>query len=175
MGAFRFVHWARRGLWENLFRELAASGRSTDTQMIDSTHVEAHRSASGGKEGRKKQAVGRSRGERNTKIHAIADAKVYYPELDLTIGACRAVGFCCPTLLRLRSSSPSRSASYQGRSASASQSRMCEFPRIRFKHLPACRVSSAWICVQDGTSGGREGGLCVDVNRSYEKFCCLFN
>jgi transposase len=53
MGAFRIVHWARRGLWENPFRELAASGRSTYTQMIDSTHVEAHRSASGGKEGRK--------------------------------------------------------------------------------------------------------------------------
>jgi putative transposase len=37
------VHWARRGIWENLFRELARNGRSTDTQMIDSTHVKAHR------------------------------------------------------------------------------------------------------------------------------------
>ena len=35
----RFVRWARRGVWENLFRELAGSGRSNDTQMIDSTHV----------------------------------------------------------------------------------------------------------------------------------------
>jgi transposase len=49
----RFVRWARRGLWENLFRELAGCGRSMDTQMIDSTHVKAHRSASGGKGGRK--------------------------------------------------------------------------------------------------------------------------
>ena len=49
----RFVRWARRGVWENLFRELAGSGRSTDTQMIDSTHVKAHRSAAGGKGGRK--------------------------------------------------------------------------------------------------------------------------
>src|SRR5450631_3854734 len=47
----RFVRWARRGIWENLFRELAGNGRSTDTQMIDSTHVKAHRSASGGKGG----------------------------------------------------------------------------------------------------------------------------
>jgi len=47
----RFVRWARRGIWESLFRELAASGRCTDTQMIDSTHVKAHRSASGGKGG----------------------------------------------------------------------------------------------------------------------------
>ena len=36
---------------ENLFRELAGTGRSTDTQMIDSTHVKAHRSAAGGKGG----------------------------------------------------------------------------------------------------------------------------
>jgi transposase len=47
----RFVRWAPRGVWENLFRELAGNGRSTDTQMIDSTHVKAHRSAAGGKGG----------------------------------------------------------------------------------------------------------------------------
>jgi transposase len=49
----RFVRWAERGVWENLFRKLARSGRSADTQMIDSTHVKAHRSASGGKGGSK--------------------------------------------------------------------------------------------------------------------------
>ena len=47
----RFVRWARRGVWENLFRELAGNGRSMDTQMINSTHVKAHRSAAGGKGG----------------------------------------------------------------------------------------------------------------------------
>ena len=47
----RFVRWAERGVWERLFRELASRGRSTDTQMIDSTHIKAHRSASGGKRG----------------------------------------------------------------------------------------------------------------------------
>ena len=45
----RFVRWARRGVWETPFRELADRGRSTATQMIDSTHVKAHRSASGAK------------------------------------------------------------------------------------------------------------------------------
>src|SRR5436305_13838729 len=44
----RFVRWAERGIWDNLFRHLAGRGRSTATQMIDSTHVTAHRSASGG-------------------------------------------------------------------------------------------------------------------------------
>src|ERR1700686_296039 len=41
----RFARWARRGIWENLFRELAGNGRSTDTQMIDSPHVKANRPA----------------------------------------------------------------------------------------------------------------------------------
>src|SRR6202035_2504508 len=71
----RFVRWARRGVWENLFRELAGNGRSTDTQMIDSTNVKAHRSAAGGKGGGAEAGCWRSRGGRKTKIHALADAK----------------------------------------------------------------------------------------------------
>jgi putative transposase len=49
----RFVRWAERGVWERLFEELARRGGATDTQMIDSTHIKAHRSASGGKGGNK--------------------------------------------------------------------------------------------------------------------------
>jgi transposase len=43
----RLVRWAERGVWERLFRELAARGRSGETQMIGATHIKAHRSASG--------------------------------------------------------------------------------------------------------------------------------
>jgi transposase len=32
----RFVRWARRSIWENMFREMVGAGRSADTQMIDS-------------------------------------------------------------------------------------------------------------------------------------------
>ena len=53
----RFVRWAERGVWERLFRELAGRGRSTDTQMIDSTHVQAHRSASGAKRGSRRKLL----------------------------------------------------------------------------------------------------------------------
>ena len=53
----RFVRWAERGIWENLFRKLAGSGRSADTQMIDSTHVKAHRSAAGGKGGNRNRLL----------------------------------------------------------------------------------------------------------------------
>src|SRR5580700_11394169 len=35
----RFVRWARRGVWERLFDELASRGRAGDTQMIDSTSL----------------------------------------------------------------------------------------------------------------------------------------
>ncbi len=60
----RFVRWARRGVWERLFRELAARGRSTGTQMIDATHIKAHRSASGGKgESRNRRLAARAVGE----------------------------------------------------------------------------------------------------------------
>ena len=46
-----FARWAARGVWEELFQQLAHRGRSTATQMIDSTHVKAHRSASGARKG----------------------------------------------------------------------------------------------------------------------------
>jgi transposase len=54
----RFVRWAERGVWEKLFRALADRGRSTETQMIDSTHIKAHRSASGGKGGSRNRRLG---------------------------------------------------------------------------------------------------------------------
>jgi transposase len=60
----RFVRWAERGVWERLFRELAARGRAGDTQMIDATYIKAHRSASGAKRGNiSRQLVARAAGE----------------------------------------------------------------------------------------------------------------
>lgn len=53
----RFVRWAERGVWERLFRVLADRGRSTEVQMIDSTHVKAHRSAAGGKRGNRRKRL----------------------------------------------------------------------------------------------------------------------
>ncbi len=72
----RFVRWAERGIWENLFRELAGNGR---------------------KRGEQKQAVGRSRGGRNTKIHALADAKGRLLAILLTGGEAHD----CPVAERL--------------------------------------------------------------------------
>jgi len=47
----RFVRWAAKGVWEDVFTRLAASGGPPAALMIDATHVKAHRSAAGGKGG----------------------------------------------------------------------------------------------------------------------------
>ncbi|MBP2302449.1 transposase [Azospirillum picis] len=47
----RFVRWASKGVWEDIFHALAAAGGPPAQVMIDSTAVRAHRSASGGKGG----------------------------------------------------------------------------------------------------------------------------
>src|SRR6201987_6327594 len=68
----RFVRWARRGVWEMLFRELAGNGRSMDTQMIASTHIKAHRSAAGGKGGsRSRLLAARAEGATRRFMHSL--------------------------------------------------------------------------------------------------------
>ncbi|CAO3424305.1 hypothetical protein [Azospirillum endophyticum] len=47
----RFVRWAAKGVWEDIFHALAAAGGPPAQVMIDSTAARAHRSASGGKGG----------------------------------------------------------------------------------------------------------------------------
>lgn len=40
----RFVRWSRRGIWENLFRQLAEKGDTAEMQqLIDATHLKARR------------------------------------------------------------------------------------------------------------------------------------
>jgi len=47
----RFVRWARRGIWEDIFATLAGADGPPDTLMIDSTIVKAHRCSGGAKGG----------------------------------------------------------------------------------------------------------------------------
>ena len=49
----RFVGWADKGVWTNLFRALAQAGGPSAHVLIDSSAVKAHRSAAGGKGGEK--------------------------------------------------------------------------------------------------------------------------
>jgi len=47
----RFVRWADKGVWADLFHSLAQAGGPPAAVLIDSSAVKAHRSASGGKGG----------------------------------------------------------------------------------------------------------------------------
>jgi transposase len=70
----RFNRWSRRGRWQQIFDELAATV-ANDTRSIDSTSIKVQRSAAGGEGGASKQHIGRSRGGRTTKIHGITDSQ----------------------------------------------------------------------------------------------------
>lgn len=54
----RFVCWARQGVWERVFTELAAAGGPPMVLMLDAPPVKAHRSAAGGKGGRSNRRSG---------------------------------------------------------------------------------------------------------------------
>ena len=76
----RFVRWAERGVWERLFRALAARGRSDATQMIDRTHIKAHRSASGGKGGsRNRRLAARAAGATRKSMQSQMLKAVFFP------------------------------------------------------------------------------------------------
>lgn len=47
----RFVRWAAKGVWVDVFHALASAGGPPATILIDSSAVKAHRCASGGKGG----------------------------------------------------------------------------------------------------------------------------
>ena len=47
----RFVRWAAKGVWIDIFHALAAAGGPPAEVLIDSSAVKAHRSASGAKGG----------------------------------------------------------------------------------------------------------------------------
>jgi transposase len=47
----RFVRWAAKGVWIDIFHALASAGGPPAQVLIDSSAVKAHRCASGGKGG----------------------------------------------------------------------------------------------------------------------------
>ncbi len=51
----RYNRWSAQGLWTKLFARLAAAGNIPDELSIDSTHVQAHRSAAGSKGGTRRR------------------------------------------------------------------------------------------------------------------------
>jgi len=61
----RYVRWAAKGVWVNLFQALAQADGPPAQALIDSSAVKAHRSAAGGKGGRKiRRSADRTAGAR---------------------------------------------------------------------------------------------------------------
>jgi len=60
----RFVRWAAKGVWHEIFLALAAAGGPPAQVLIDSPVVRAHRWAAGGTEGPRERKGGASAGHR---------------------------------------------------------------------------------------------------------------
>lgn len=73
----RFNRWSRRGFWRAMLSALAKAGWAGEAAAIDSTYVKAHRSAHGGKGGRKRRPSARravARRPRSTPLPMSSDA-----------------------------------------------------------------------------------------------------
>jgi transposase len=81
----RFNRWSRDGIWQSMWERLIQLN-ATKVQCIDSTSSKAHRCAAGGEGGEATQDIGRSRGGRTTKMHAVVDARGRMIAFDLTPG-----------------------------------------------------------------------------------------
>lgn len=81
----RFNRGVKHGRWCAIFEALAKSGENGVVLSLDSTSIKKHRCGSGGR-GEHNQAIGRSRGGRTTKIHALSDPLCRPVVLHLTRG-----------------------------------------------------------------------------------------
>jgi transposase len=69
-----FRRWCRQGVWAQAFAQLGPVVRGT-VRYLDSTHIKVHRCAANPPGGQGVQAMGRTRGGLNTKLHALVDAR----------------------------------------------------------------------------------------------------
>ena len=81
----RFDRWARAGVWQSALERLARR-RDCRLYMVDSSIVRAHQHASGARRTFGCQAIGRSRGGSNPKLHIIVEARGLPVEVVVTPG-----------------------------------------------------------------------------------------
>ena len=79
----KFRRWCRLGLFERLLHIINADGRETSLLEIDSTFCKVHQSACSAL---KDQAIGSSRGGKNTKIHVLINERMQLLNVVLTGG-----------------------------------------------------------------------------------------
>jgi transposase len=66
----RFIRWAKKGLWQEMFQRLKGAFPAGKMAMIDATIVRVQQSACGARGGQSEQKLGWSCGGLTTKIHA---------------------------------------------------------------------------------------------------------
>jgi len=84
----RWVRWARKGVWQQAFAALAAAGGPPAELMLDLDPRQGAPLCGRRKRGAHANAIGRSRGGRTTKIHALVDGQGRMVAFALTPGQC---------------------------------------------------------------------------------------
>jgi hypothetical protein len=69
----RFDRRSARGIFQLIFETVAGSLKPREQVALDSTHIKAHRCARRRKRGASEQAIGVTKGGRNSKLHALVD------------------------------------------------------------------------------------------------------
>lgn len=80
----RFSRWEKRGLLKLLFDSIAAAGRTGKERSLDASHIKVHQDANTKEP--ENEAIGKTRGGRNTKLHAVVDSAGHAVRLFLTAG-----------------------------------------------------------------------------------------
>ena len=80
----RFSRWEKRGLLKVLFEATAAAGNSGNERSLDASHIKVHQDAN--TKAPENEAMGMTRGGRNTKLHAVVDSAGHAVRLSLTAG-----------------------------------------------------------------------------------------
>lgn len=69
-----FIRWSRLGVFDRIFAGLAGEGPKPERNMIDATHLKAHRTAASLlKKGAVLRHIGRTKGGLNSKLHTVCD------------------------------------------------------------------------------------------------------
>jgi len=81
----RWRRWCQRGLWPRLLALLARQAQG-QLRFLDTSHVKVHQDASNPAGGQQSQAIGRTKGGRNTKVQAWVEARGRAVSLGLAPG-----------------------------------------------------------------------------------------
>jgi len=80
----RFSRWEKRGLLKHLFEITAAAGSRGKERSLDASHIKVHQDAN--TKAPENEAMGMTRGGRNSKLHAVVDGAGHAVRLCLTAG-----------------------------------------------------------------------------------------